>query len=171
MKSPLVPVAIHTVCIYLFLIVALRLIGRRLTGQLTVVDLTIIILLGSAVETAMVAGDVSLPAGLVSAGILLILNRLLTLLVLRSKRWRHLLGIGPILLVQDGHFIEDHLRRVGLSEADVLEAIREREKANLDDVRFAVMEPDGEINVITRKRVAEAQAASQDSGGGPKKKK
>ncbi|HZT42090.1 MAG TPA: YetF domain-containing protein [Chthonomonadaceae bacterium] len=167
----LVPVAIHTICIYLFLIVALRLIGRRLTGQLTVVDLTVIILLGSAVETAMVAGDVSLPAGLVSAGILLILNRLLTLLVVRSKRLRHLLGIGPVLLVQNGHFLEDHLRRVGLSEADVLEAIREREKADLSDVRFAVMEPDGEINVITQQHFAEAQPDLKEGGSGGKKKR
>ena len=167
----LIPVAEHTIAIYLFLIVALRLIGRRLTGQLTVVDLAIIILLGSAVETAMVAGNVSLPAGLVSASILLVVNRLLTLLVLRSKRWRHLLGIGPILLVQNGHFIEDHLRRVGLSEADVLEAIREREKADLDDVRFAIMEPDGEINVITHKDVGEAQTDRKDTGSGGKKKR
>ncbi|HLV80826.1 MAG TPA: YetF domain-containing protein [Chthonomonadaceae bacterium] len=167
----LAPVAVHTICIYLFLIVALRLIGRRLTGQLTVVDLTIIILLGSAVETAMVAGDVSLPAGLVSAGILLVANRLLTLLVLRSRRLRHLLGIGPVLLVQDGHILEDHLRRVGLSEADLIEAIREREKADLSDVRFAVMEPDGEINVITRKDRTDTRAGASDAGSGGKKKR
>lgn len=146
--KPLLTVALHTVSIYLFLILGMRFIGRRQMGQLTVVDLVIIILMGSAVETAMVAGNVSLVAGLVCAGILLLTNRLLALFFLRSRRWRHLVCCGPMLLVHDGRFVEENLRRAGLTEADVVEAIREREKASPQDVRFAVLESDGEINVV-----------------------
>jgi len=142
------PVIYHTVVIYLFLILGLRFIGRRQLGQLTVVDLVIIIVMGSAVETAMVAGDTSLPAGLICATTLLALNRLLTFVLYRSKRLRHLVVGGPVLLVHDGHIVEEHLRRSGLTEADVLEAIREREQGGVEHVRFAVLEPDGEINVV-----------------------
>src|SRR5229473_6522292 len=71
-------VAGSTAAIYLFLLVLLRLFGRRQLGQLTVIDLVVVLLLGSAVETAMIHGDVSLPAGLASAATLLVLNRILT---------------------------------------------------------------------------------------------
>src|SRR5207245_376999 len=126
----------QTLALYAFLIAALRLLGRRQTGQLTVVDLVIIILLGSAVETAMIAGDTSLPAGLVSAATLLLANRLLASMLRRSRRLRHLVVGNPILLVHDGHFVEEHLKRNGLLEADVLEAMRERGCAAIEDVRF-----------------------------------
>jgi uncharacterized membrane protein YcaP (DUF421 family) len=158
--TPLGPVALHTVAIYLFLITMLRLVGRRQMGQLTVVDLVIIILLGSAVETAMVNGNVSLPAGMVCAGVLLLLNRALSALFARSHRLRHLAFGGPVLLIHDGLFVEEHLRRAGLTEADVLEALREREEADVSCIRFAVLETDGTINVVPMK-------ATEDHDGHP----
>jgi uncharacterized membrane protein YcaP (DUF421 family) len=141
-------VALQTLVIYLFLILGLRFLGRRQMGQLNAIDLVVIIVLGSAVETSMIAGNTSLVAGLVSAGTLLLVNRLVAALFLRSKRLRHLVEGVPVLLVHDGRFVEEHLRRVGLTEADLLEAIREREKAGLEGVRFAVLETNGEITVV-----------------------
>lgn len=141
-------VALHTACVYFFLIAGLRLMGRRQLGQLTAVDLIILLLLGSAVETAMVAGNTTLPAGLVSAGTLLLVNRTLTWVLCRSRRLRHLVQGGPTLLVHNGHIVEEHLRRTGLTPADLLEALREREYDDVSQVRFAVMETDGQINVV-----------------------
>lgn len=141
-------VAGNTVCIYLFLVVAMRILGRRQLEQLTALDLLIVILLGSAVETAMVHGSTLLRAGFVSATTLFIANRLVTLTITRSKRVQRLCGSGPILLVHNGAFVEEHLKRIGLTEEDVLQALRAREHDSLTDVRFAVLEPDGEINVV-----------------------
>ena len=146
--NPLLRVALHTTAIYFFLIAGLRCLGRRQMGQLTSVDLMIIIVLGSAVETAMVAGNTTLEAGLVSAATLLAVNRGLAFVLHRSKRLRHLVVGGPVLLVHFGHFVEEHLRRVGLTEADVLEAIHERGEAGIEKVKFAVLEVDGSINVV-----------------------
>jgi uncharacterized membrane protein YcaP (DUF421 family) len=146
--KPLIPVFWHTLVIYLFLIAMFRILGRRQLGQLNVIDLVIIILMGSAVETAMVAGNTSLPAGLVCAATLLGVNRLIAFILQRSRRWRHIVSGSPILLVQDGQFIDEHLRRTGLTRDDVLEAIREREKGDIKEVKFAVMEVDGTITVI-----------------------
>src|SRR5437879_11435733 len=85
-------VAGSTATIYLFLLVLLRLFGRRQLGQLTVIDLVVVLLLGSAVETAMIHGDVSLPAVVASAGTLILLNRLLTAVFPRSARFCTPLG-------------------------------------------------------------------------------
>jgi uncharacterized membrane protein YcaP (DUF421 family) len=146
--NSLLVVSVHTLVIYLFLIAGLRILGRRQLAQLNEVDLLVIVVLGSAVETAMIAGDTSLPAGLVSAGTLLLANRLFTGALTRSRRLRHLVVGGPMLLIHDGHLLEEQLWRAGLSEADVLEAIRERGHAGVDGVKFAVLEMDGTINVV-----------------------
>jgi uncharacterized membrane protein YcaP (DUF421 family) len=137
-----------TALIYLFLIVAIRLVARRQLGQLTVVDLVVVLVLGSSVETAMIHGDTSLPAGLVSAGTLLALNRVLTWTFLRSPRLSHLVNGGPLLLVHDGQIIEDHVRRVGMTSDDVLAALRGRGFDGTTGVGSAVLETDGTVTVV-----------------------
>ena len=142
--------ALFTLVIYLFIVLGFRFLGRRQLGQLNVVDLVVIIIMGSAVETALIGGNVSLPAGLVSAGTLFIADRIFSVVFSRSKRLRHLLGGGPILLVHYGEYMEEHLRRAGLTKSDVDEAIRERDCAGVADVKFAILEEDGEINIIEK---------------------
>jgi len=132
----------------LFLILGLRIFGRRQMGQLTILDLAIILLLGSAVETAMIAANTSLAAGLASAVTLLAANRLLHFIVCRSRRLRRAVLGSPVLLIHNGHLIEEHLKKAGLVEADVLEAIRERGYCEVDELRYAVMEVDGSINAV-----------------------
>ena len=141
-------VAGTTATIYLFLIVALRLVGRRQLAQLSALDLIVVLLLGSAVETAMIHGDLSLPAGLISAGTLLAMNRLLTLVFLHSERLSQLVNGGPLLLVHDGEVVESHCRRVGLTRPDLDAALRGRGYADAAEVREAVLETDGTISVV-----------------------
>ncbi len=144
-------VAGSTAAIYLFLLLLLRLFGRRELAQLTVVDLIVVLILGSAVETAMIHGNLTLPAGLISAATLLVLNKALTMIFLRSQRLRHLVGGGPVLLVNDGRPVRSHLRRVGITEADMAEAIRGKGYADVSTVRFAVLETNGEVTVVPKR--------------------
>jgi uncharacterized membrane protein YcaP (DUF421 family) len=146
--TPMLEAAAATAALYLFLIVVLRVIGRRQLGQLTVIDLVVVLLLGSAVETAMIHGNTSLPVGLASAATLLILNRFLTVLFLHSPRTSHLVNGGPVLLVHDGRVIDEHLVRVGMTHADLLEALRSRGFSGLRGVRAAVLETDGTVSVV-----------------------
>ena len=141
-----------TAVIYLFLIAILRLAGRRQLAQLSVLDLIVVLLLGSAVETAMIHGDLSLTAGLVSAGTLLVLNRLLTWAFLKSPRLSQLVNGGPILLVHDGRILDSHLRRAGLTRPDLDAALRGRGFADPVGVRAAVLETDGTISVVAEHR-------------------
>ncbi|MGH2459422.1 MAG: DUF421 domain-containing protein [Chloroflexota bacterium] len=145
---PLLAVFAQTLIIYLFLILCLSLLGRREISQLTSVELVVLMVLGSAVETSMVDGNTSLPAGLVSATTLLVCNRLLTLAFRRWAWLRRLVIGGPVILVSNGHVLARHLSSVGLTEADVLQGIRERGYPGLDEVRFAVLEVDGSIGVV-----------------------
>ncbi len=137
-----------TVAVYGVLLVLLRVGGRRALAELTVVDLVVVLVLGSAVETAMIHGDTSLRAGLLAAATLLVTNRLLAAAMLRSKRFRHFVGGGPRLLVHDGKPVDDHLRAAGLSLEDLRAALRGRGYDDISEVRFAVFETDGTITAI-----------------------
>ena len=143
---PLVQVGVHTSVIVALVLVGLRTFGRRVLLQLTVVEAVAVLLLGSAVETAMVAGNTSLAAGLVSAGVLLVLNRAASVLLSRLPGLRHLVGGVPVLLVHDGRVQHRALRRAGLTEADLDMALRERGENDVGVLRVVVLEPNGAIH-------------------------
>lgn len=160
-------VSVTTAVIYLFLVAMLRIFGRRQLGQLTVIDVMVVLMLGSAVETAMIHGDVSLPAGLTSAATLLVTNKLLSVVLLRLPRLRHLVGGGPLLLIHDGQAIEEHLRRAGMTPTDLAEALRARGYDGPERCRAAVLETDGTVSVIPQPPPNQPPPKMQDEGGGP----
>ncbi len=142
------PVVLQTLVIYLFLIVALSLIGHRQVAEISITELSILMVMGSAVETAMVAGNTSLSAGLVSASTLLICNYFLSRLLRRHTLLRRIVVGQPIPLVYKGRYLPKRIDAAGLTDDDVMEGIRERGYENLDQVRLAVLEIDGSISVI-----------------------
>lgn len=143
-------VVAQTLVIYLFLVIALSRFGRRQAAQVTSIELIILAVLGSSVETAMVNGSTSLLAGLISASTLLVGNSVLAQLTRRSKRLRRFLLGGPVLLIHHGRILPHRLARVGLTEADVQAALRQRGYDSLDQIRFAVLEIDGSVGVVPR---------------------
>src|SRR5205085_8655153 len=84
--TALLIVAGKTTVVYLFLVAGLRLLGKRELGQMNIYDLVLIIVLANAVQNAMVGDDNTLLGGIVAATTLLVLNRLLTIIMVRSPR-------------------------------------------------------------------------------------
>jgi uncharacterized membrane protein YcaP (DUF421 family) len=141
-------IVVRTLVVYVALLVGLRLAGKRELGQATTFDLVVVLVLANAVQNAMVGPDVSLNGGLLAAGTLLLLNWLVGRLGLRSAWLRQRLTGSPILLVHEGEILTDHLRREGVAEDEVRQALREHGVNDLDDVKLAVLEVDGTISVI-----------------------
>jgi len=141
-------IALHTFVIYIFLIACISQLNHRLFAQINFEELLIITLLGSAVETSMIAGDTSLAAGIVSAATLLASNWLLGRLVERWGWFRHLVMGHPILLVSQGNLLTAGLRKTMLTREDVLESIRNYGFEKIEQVKLAVLEIDGSISVV-----------------------
>lgn len=141
-------IAVKTAIIYLFLIVGLRLLGKRELGQMTIYDLVLIIVLANSVQNAMVGNDTTLVGGIVAAVTLLVLNRTLSLIFGRSRRLRHLMVGQPILILSDGKLIAERMRREGITRDQVLAALREHGILRIEDAQMAVLEVDGTISVV-----------------------
>jgi len=138
----------RTVIVYVALLVGLRLAGKRELGQMTPFDLVVILLVANAVQNAMVGPDTSLTGGLIAAGVLIVGNYGVAEARERLPWLRRAVEGMPTLLINDGKFISQHLRREGLDEDEVLMAIREHGVADVKDVRMAVLETDGSISIV-----------------------
>ena len=138
----------RTLIVYLALLAGLRLAGKRELGQMTPFDLVVILLIANAVQNAMVGPDTSVTGGLIAAGVLVTVNYGVAQARERLPWLRRAVEGTPTLLINDGRFVQEHLRREGLSEDDVLMAIREHGVADVKDVRIAVLETDGSISIV-----------------------
>src|SRR3979490_2095840 len=93
--------------IYGFLLVILRLSGKRQVGQLAPFDLVLLLVLSNSVQNAMNGGDNSLPGGLISAGVLVLLNYAVGLATYKSKRIEALVEGRPEVLIHNGRLFTD----------------------------------------------------------------
>jgi uncharacterized membrane protein YcaP (DUF421 family) len=141
-------IAGKTAVIYVFLVVGLRLLGKRELGQMNVYDLVLIIVLANAVQNAMVGNDTTLVGGLIAALTLLILNRIFTLLMAKSDRLEKFMVGEPVLIVNDGVLLEDRCKKEGITREQVMAALREHGLERLEDAHMCVLEVDGAISVV-----------------------
>lgn len=138
----------RTAIVYFALLAGLRLAGKRELGQMTPFDLVVILLIANAVQNAMVGPDTSVTGGLIAAAALIAINYGIALARQHLPGLRRTVEGSPTLLISDGKFIPEHLRREGLDEDEVMMAIREHGVARVEDVRLAVLETDGSISIV-----------------------
>ena len=141
-------VAIKTAIVYVFLILGLRLMGKRSLGQMNIYDLILIIVLANAVQNAMVGDDNTVAGGMVAAATLMVLNRLFTALLARSRKLEHAMVGHEVLIVSNGHFHETEMGHEGITRDQVMSALREHGMDNVKDVRACVLEVDGSLSII-----------------------
>lgn len=138
------------VIVYGALLVLLRLSGKRQVGQLAPFDLVLLLVLSNAVQNSMNAGDNTVAAGLLLVLTLVALNGLLGWLTARSKRMEAIIDGTPEILVHNGIAQEAVLRRTRISRHELMGAIRQVGLTDLSQVRVAILENNGRINVIAR---------------------
>lgn len=142
-------IALRSVAVYVFIIAAIRIFGKREITQLSVIDLVFILLISNSVQNAMVGPSTSLWGGIVAASALFVVNALLGTLLFKSKKLSHLIEGEDIMLVYQGKILQKHLTTAGITREELNEAIREHGVENVEDVNLAVLETDGNISVLS----------------------
>ncbi|HBF37137.1 MAG TPA: DUF421 domain-containing protein [Firmicutes bacterium] len=158
-----------SVVIYLFIIIAIRLFGKKELSQLSIVDLVLILLISNAVQNAMVGQDTTLTGGLIAATALFLTNFLLKFIFNRFPRFGRLVQGEALLLIYKGKLNEANIKKAKITMDELRESIREHGVATLEEVDLAVMEMDGNVSILShefqkqtiRKRKAHHSLANQ----------
>jgi uncharacterized membrane protein YcaP (DUF421 family) len=145
----LLDITFRSICVYVFMIVAFRIFGKRELSQLSIADLVLIVLISNAVQNAMVGENTSLLGGLTAATVLFSLNMLLGYLMFRFKKIRTLVESEPVTLIYNGKVLRKNLENVLLTMDELNSAIREHGVEKTEDVSLAILEVDGNISVIS----------------------
>lgn len=141
---------LRAAAVYVVLLVLIRLSGKRTMGQFTPFDMLLIVLLGSAVQNALLGKDTSLAGGVLLAATLIGLNWVLGFITARSRRAERMIEGEPVVLARNGSLYERALKRELVSRADFYEAMREQGCTDIAEVKLALLETNGQISIVAK---------------------
>jgi len=160
--SDLLSVVLRTAIVYVFLVLGFRLLGKREAGQLSTLDLVVLLIIANAVQNAMVGQNTSLIAGLIAAGVILTLDLLLHAAADRWAPLRDALDGEPTLLVDHGKVLVESLRSEGISDRELMVALRQNQLLSPDEALYVFLETNGQISVIPRRDGDDDRPANLD---------
>lgn len=149
MQAPWWEFVTRAAIVYLFLLVMVRVTGKRTVGQFTPFDLIVVMLLSEGVSGSLTAQDESLPGGLIVAATLVLLDVLIGVATSRNQRIDAIVQGSPVLVGRDGVIYDDVLKRQRVPRSDLEKALRDADCA-IEDMRMAILESDGNINILKK---------------------
>lgn len=136
--------------VYAFLLVLLRITGKRQIGQLAPFDLVLLLVLSNAVQNSMNGGDNSLVGGLISATTLVALNYGMSYATFKNKKLEALIEGRPQVIIHNGRVFEEVMRNAKLTHHELNAALRRSGCTCAEEVQIAVLENNGSISIVTR---------------------
>lgn len=148
-ENTYVRIIFSTIAVYFFLIIGIRILGKKELAQLSVFDLVFILLISNVVQNAMTGPDTTLTGGLAGAAALFLVNYLLKYLEFYFPKFGKAVQGEALMLVYKGKVNTKNLQTSKITMDELMEAVREHGVEKIADVNLAVFEVDGNISVLS----------------------
>ncbi len=142
---------IHAILGYIFLLMTVRVLSRRPGAQLTPFEFVLIFLLGGVIILTTVGSDHSETNAVCAVITVGLMHRLVSFITTRSPRWDEWINGVPLVLLENGQWQMDIMRRMRVQDNDVMAAAREKGVKTLDQIKYAILERNGAISIIKKK--------------------
>ena len=152
----------RTVVVYLFLIAVIRFLGKRQLGQMEPSVVVVTMLVADLASFPMEDPDIPLTAGIVPILAVLSMEILLSLLSVRSLKVRKLLCGKPVILMENGDFLQENMRKNRITIDELLSQLRQKDIMDPTTVRYAILETGGNLSVFPYPEYE--PAAARDAG-------
>ena len=149
--NPYTDIVLRSIAVYFFMVIALRVFGKKELSQLNSSDIILILLISNSVQNAMVGPNTSLLGGITAAFVLFVINYLFKKTILKSAFVKNLILDKPEILIHDGKTEYKTLAKLGITSDELEEAMREHGVLHYDEVKLAMFETDGNISIISGK--------------------
>jgi uncharacterized membrane protein YcaP (DUF421 family) len=144
-------IILRTVFIYFFLLVIMRLMGKREIGKLSVFDLIVSFMIADLSAMA-IDSEKPLYIGIISILTLAIFQVFISYLSLKSKKIREWADGKPVVIVEKGKILDDQMAKARYNMDDLMVQLREKNIADISDVEFAILETTGKLSVFPKEK-------------------
>ncbi|HYL83577.1 MAG TPA: YetF domain-containing protein [Candidatus Angelobacter sp.] len=152
---PVAEKIVRPIIVYFFLVVGLRLAGKRELAQLNPFDLVVLLTLSNTVQNAIIGDDNSVTGGVIGAATLLLVNYLVVRFLFRHEKLDRLVEGGPTVLIEHGKILESRLTKEVFSRQELEAAAHKQGFASLREVDRATLDPSGAIYFTAKKPAPE----------------
>ena len=152
---PVAEKILRPMAVYFFLVIGLRLAGKRELAQLNPFDLVVLLTLSNTVQNAIIGDDNSVTGGIISASTLLLVNYLVVRFLYRHEKLDRVVEGESCTLIENGQVLENKLTQEVLTRQELEAAAHKQGFGDLREVESAVLEPSGTISFIAKKPVPE----------------
>ena len=143
-------IALRAAFLYAFVVILMRVMGRRELSSLSPLDLVLLIVLGDAIQQGMTQDDYSVTGAVIAVSTIAVVQVGISYLSFRSRRARRVLEGEPVVIIEDGKLIERNLRRERLTEDEIAEKMRTQQIASVEDVEWGILESSGSMSFIPK---------------------
>ncbi len=153
---------LRTIFLYLVLIFAIRLMGKRQIGEMEPTEFVVTMLLANLAAIPMQDGAIPLYSGLVPILTVLGMELVLSGLIMHSVVLRKFFCGKPVILINNGKIIQENLRRTRITLDELTGHLREKDVLDIRTVQYAILETDGNLSVFPFPK--ERPASAKDAG-------
>jgi len=148
---PVLEKILRPIIVYIFLIVGLRLSGKRELAQLNPFDLIVLLTLSNTVQNAIIGDDNSVTGGIIGAASLLAINYLVVRFLYDHRKIEQIVEGSSDILVEDGKVYQHKLKKELITREELAAAARKQGFETLSEVRQCILEPGGTLTFIAKK--------------------
>ena len=154
---PVAEKMLRPVLVYIFLVLSLRLAGKRELAQLNPFDLVVLLTLSNTVQNAIIGEDNSVSGGVLGAATLLLVNYLVVRFLYRHPTLERLVEGDATTLIEGGTLLEDRCHTELITRTEIQAAAHKQGFETLDEVERAVLEPGGGLTFVAKQPTPEAR--------------
>lgn len=144
---------IRTVLLYAFIILAVRLMGKRQVSDMQTSELVITLIISDIAAIPMQSIEQPLLSGFVPILVLVALEILVSILMLKSSKFRNVICGNPVVIIKNGKILESQLKRLRISYEDLYSLLRQQEIFDVTDIKYAIVETNGSVSILKNQEV------------------
>ena len=139
---------LRTIIIYAFIILAVRIMGKRQISDMQTSELVITLVISDIIAIPLQSVDQPLMSGLLPIVVLVSLEIILSIIMLKSSKFRNVICGNPMVIITDGKVLKDQLKKLRISYEDLYSLLRQQGVFDVQEVRYAIVETNGSISIL-----------------------
>ena len=151
---------IRTVILYLFVILGLRIMGKRQVGEMQPSELVVAIMISDLASIPIQEVGITLSSGIIPIFTLIIMEIFLSHFSLKNKKFRRLMTGKPSVIIHNGKLLENEMKKQRFNNDDLNEQLRIQGYTGIKDIHFAILETNGQLSIIPK--VKKQQSTVED---------
>lgn len=141
---------LRTLVLYVFIILAIRLMGKRQISDMQPSELVVTLVVSDIASLPMQNTSQPLLSGVIPVLVLVSLEIATSVIMMKSRRIRRLVCGSPVVVIKDGELLQREMRRLRLTTEDLFAQLRQQDVFTLDDVQYCIVETNGTVSVLEK---------------------